>query len=73
MIMRDVGCSSFFCGSFGSLYRATLVGCDLGASLNFCVGGGDDIQGPAAYNPSNPQVEHIDRLRIFSKQHGVKS
>jgi hypothetical protein len=28
---------------------------------------------PAAYNPSNPQVENIDRLRIFSKQHGVKS
>jgi hypothetical protein len=26
----------------------------------------------AAYNPSNPQVENIDRLRIFSKQHGVK-
>lgn len=41
-------------------------------SLGGSVGGGDDIQGPTPYNPSNPQVEHIDRLRIFSKQHGVK-
>lgn len=42
-------------------------------SVGGSVGGGDDIQGPTPYNPSNPQVEHIDRLRIFSKQHGVKS
>lgn len=42
-------------------------------SLGGTVGGGEDIQGPTPYNPSNPQVEHIDRLRIFSKQHGVKS
>lgn len=41
-------------------------------SLGGSVGGGDDIQGPTPYNPSSPQVEHIDRLRIFSKQHGVK-
>jgi hypothetical protein len=42
-------------------------------SLGGSVGSGDDIQGPAPYNPSNPQVEHIDRLRLFTKQHGVKS
>jgi hypothetical protein len=42
-------------------------------SLGGPVGGGDDLQGPAPYNPSNPQVEHIDRLRLFTKQHGVKS
>jgi hypothetical protein len=41
-------------------------------SVGGSVGSGDDIQGPTPYNPSNPQVEHIDRLRIFSKQHGVK-
>lgn len=32
----------------------------------------DTLQQPAPYNPSNPQVENIDRLRLFTKTHGVK-
>ena len=50
-------------------------GTEQAAAFSRNVTGGAAVQPaePAAYNPSNPQVENIDRLRIFSKQHGVKS
>ena len=38
------------------------------------VGAGNDIEGPAAYNPSNPQVEAFDKVKFLNslKKIGVK-